>query len=209
MGLGFLTTKDGVGVFMSEQLATQIIDPLGEGLVGYVKNLLMKKLKIGGTQPTAKYKGADVYFLSDTQNGYAILVKDNEILYFVRHENVKHNKFSLGRQVLVWSSGGTSYSSTGFAAHMFFDYLLPKYKTLIAKQQTAAGQRFWRYAIERALTEGKFVYFLNRRTTPSELIPLLNDDDVNKHSGAMWGTDAGHLRTFAVISEVPLTIIKT
>lgn len=191
---------------MSEQYATQLVEPLDDSLVGYVKKLLASRIREKKAKPTTKYHGADVYFLGDKQNGYSILARDNEILYFVRYEAVKHNKLELGRQVLVWSNK-TDPASAGFAAHIFFDYLLPKYKALIAdKQQTSHGQRFWTYAINRALESNLRVYFLNRRTSPNELIELRSIEDAVQHRNDLWGTEAGHLRTFAVISQIPLQI---
>lgn len=194
----------------TEERATKLIEPLSDtsGFVQHVKKLLEKKLA-KAKAPDAQYKGADVYMLGDRQNGYVTLVKDGEILYFVRHELIKHNRLQVGRQVLVWRNRKArhSTSSAGFASHVFFDYLLPKYHALIAdKEQTPEGKQFWEYALDKAFALGKHVYFLNRRTTPNTLTVLQDFNDVLDHVDDLWGFDEGHLRTFAVISDIPLKI---
>jgi hypothetical protein len=194
---------------METEAMTLLIDPLEESDIERDKRFILSKIK--NRKSTGKYKGADVYYLGDSQNGYVALAKNDQLLYFVRHESVRHNKLPLGRQVMVWSAGSApgsaAYASTGFAAHVFFDYLLPKYKALIAdKQQTDAGFRFWKYAINRALQEHKYVYFLNRRSTPNQLIRLQSDEDVEKYAHQMWGFNTGHLLTFAIISKIPLVL---
>jgi hypothetical protein len=193
----------------TEETATKLIPPLpsNSGYVQYIKELLLKKLK-RKPEPNARYQGANVHMFGDNQNGYVVLEKNGEILYLVRHELVKHNALQLGRQVLVWRNREThSAAARGFASHVFFDFLLPKYKALIAdKEQTADGKQFWEYALGRAFELEKHVYYLNRRATPNTLLELEDYADVLAHEDELWGHDQGHLRTFAVISQVPLKI---
>jgi hypothetical protein len=195
----------------TEERATKLIEPLSDtsGFVQHVRSLLEQKLATKKVAMTTRYQGADVYMFGDRQNGYITLVKDGEILYFVRHELVKHNRMQLGRQVLVWRNrhAANSASSVGFASHVFFDYLLPKYHALIAdKEQSPDGKQFWEYALKRAFDLGKKAYFLNRRTTPNTLTQLHDFNDVIANAHDLWGEEDGHLRTFAVISDVPLKI---
>jgi len=194
-----------------EQKAMRVISPLSEdvnGYVAYVKTLLERKLKTNKS-PDSTYQGANVYHLGDKQNGYVVLEQSGEILYFVRHELIKHNKLQVGRQVLVWRNKEAykSGASAGFASKVFFDYLLPKYKALIAdKEQTRDGKQFWEYAIRSAFQRNDFVYFLNRRSTPNSLTRLISYQEVLDRTDELWGIEEGHLRTFAVISELPLKI---
>ncbi|MGD0511539.1 MAG: hypothetical protein ABSA33_06930, partial [Candidatus Micrarchaeaceae archaeon] len=113
-----------------------------------------------------------------------------------------------GRQVIVWRNKEVySGASAGFASKIFFEYLLPKYKALVAdKEQSPDGYAFWHYALREAFSRNKFVYFLNRRSTPNTLARLPTYDDVLEHEHDLWGEEDGHLRTFAVISEIPLAI---
>src|ERR1700741_231672 len=103
-----------------EQNAMRVISPLSEdasSYVAYVKALLEQKLKTKRV-PDSSYQGANVYNLGDKQNGYVVLEQGGEILYFVRHEIVKHNKLQVGRQVLVWRNKEATRSgaSAGFAS---------------------------------------------------------------------------------------------
>lgn len=194
-----------------ERAMTKVIRPLDDShrFVQRALELLERKLQ-SSVKPLTQYRGADVYAFGDKENGYFVLVKELEVLYFVRYEAVRHHlPQALGRQVLVWRNkeASSSASSVGFAQHVFFDYLLPKYKALIAdKEQTPNGKQFWEYAIEKAFVLRKHVYFLNRRVHPNTLIQLANSADVLKYENEIWGTENGYLHTFAVISNTPLKI---
>jgi hypothetical protein len=193
----------------TEEHATKLIAPLSEerGHVEYVKYLLRDKLA-KKAKPFATYQGATVYLLGDRQQGYVVLEKAGEVLYFVRHELVKHNKLHFGRQVLVWRNKEVQGTAArGFAIHVFFNYLLPKYKALLAdKEQTRDGKQFWEYALDFAFQKKLFVYYLDRRSTPNALYQLEDYADVIAHEDDLWGYEQGHLRTFAVISSVPLQL---
>ena len=193
----------------SEETATRLIAPLSDdsGYVKHVRLLLNEKLRKKG-KPFSVYQGATVYLLGDKQQGYVVLEKNGEILYFVRHEAVKHNSLQLGRQVLVWRNKDVhSAAARGFAAMVFFNYLLPKYKALVAdKEQTANGKQFWEYALGTALEKGLYVYYLDRRSTPNRLLKLDDYAEVLAYEDELWGYENGHLRTFAVISQVPLEL---
>ncbi len=192
---------------MEEEYATKLIDDLEEALVEEVASLLQKKLR-KNAKPQFTYRGADVHSFGDEGTGYIVLVKDSEILYFVKHRTVRHNGFKLGRQVLVWRKPFV-YEAAGFASQIFFKVLLPKYSALIADQlQTKQGKQFWLFALGHAFDTGLYVYFLDRRSTPNQLLEMSDDSDISKYSSQLWGHSEGHKRTFAVISTKPLSLKK-
>lgn len=189
---------------MDEVSGTKMIGDLPSSMIERVRSLMKDKVK--NTQQIQTYKGADVYHLRDKGAGYVILAKDGEVLYFVRHESVRHNGMKPGRQVLVWRDS-SSFRATGFAEYVFFRYLLPKYGVLICDQeQTQVGRAFWQYAIHAAFDRGLHVYFLDRRSSPNRLLEIEHDEDLDKYESLMWGSTEGHKRTFAVISMRPLTL---
>jgi hypothetical protein len=190
----------------SEETATQIIPDLGKALPKRAAAELAKRIRERKLIPDASYREANVYHLGDNQTGYIVLEQHGEVIYFVRYEAIKHNKLNLGRQVLVWRNK-TSPASVGFASSVFFKELLPRFTALVAdQQQTEAGQGFWQYALDKAFVDNLHVYYLDRRSTPNRLVPLLSMNDVQKHEHELWGDDEGHKRTFAVISKKPLHI---
>ena len=190
---------------MEPEKATLMIDSLTTDLVAYVKKKLQEKLA-KKPKPEGAYRGGNVHTFGDMGNGYLILVEDGEIVYFVRHRAIKHNGFQLGRQVLVWRKKG-SFAAAGFSSHVFFKILLPKYGALIADQeQTEDGRQFWMVATGLAFQQNLNVYFLDRRSSPNQLIQLQDDQELRKYKDAIWGTTQGHRRTFVVLSNKLLTL---
>lgn len=188
-----------------EETATKIIPDLGSDLIKYVQKHLKDRI-LGKKKPIGQYRGGDVYQFGDAENGYIVLVEDNEVAYFVRHRRISHNGFRLGRQVLLWRNSD-SQATNGFAQTVFFNILLPKYGALIAdKEQTRNGAAFWANAIVSAFSRSLHVYFLDRRSRKTQLIELLNDADVEKHRHDLWGNQRQHLLTFAVISNHKLQL---
>lgn len=185
--------------------ATKLIQDLKPTLVDYVTEHLKEKIKRGAT-PAGRYAGLPYYAFGDRGVGYVTLVNRNDqVVYFVRHRLVRH-KLRLGRQVLVWRNR-QDLSSPGFAQFVFFNVLLPKYKALIADQeQTTSGFQFWQYALLRAFNEHLYVYALDRKSNPNRLIRLRSHEDLIEKEDLLWGHTNAHLRTFAVISKVPLKI---
>lgn len=184
--------------------ATQLINDLGQDIIERITKVIKEKIK--NKESHGKYIGADVYKFGDLGAGYIVLARGLAILYLVRYEKVRHNSFHLGRQVLVWRNADDP-SGAGFAMHVFEDYLLPKFGSLISDtQQTRNGFGFWQTAILRAFKSNKHVYFLDRRSTPNKLVELSDMEDVVKHKADIWGHDEGHKRTFAIISNKPLRI---
>lgn len=190
---------------MEEERATQLIEDLDGELIQYVQNRLKEKLK-RKPRPEGTYRGASIHVFGDAGIGYISLVKDSEVVYFVKHQTVRHNGFQLGRQVLVWRQEGI-YEAAGFSNEVFFKKLLPKYSALIADQlQTRQGKQFWLFALGKAFEQNLYVYFLDRRSTPNQLIRLESEKDLSEYSSKIWGHSEGHKRTFAVISLKPLAL---
>lgn len=193
----------------SEVDGTKIVPDLQRSLIEYVKTKVSEKIK-ANTRPIGQYKGQDIYQFGDSETGYVVLYNavSAEVLYFVRYRRIRHNGFRLGRQVLVWRNV-SHYATTGFAKHVFFKLLLPKFGALVAdKEQTENGKKFWGYAIEEALDRNLKVYALDRRSRQTQLVELHTATDVIKWSPILWGTSSTHLLTFAVISLKPLALKK-
>lgn len=150
--------------------------------------------------------GGSLYTVGDQSNGYYYLVVDDSITYFVRYRAIKGNGNKFGRQVLV-ARVASSIESSGLALHVFYHYLLPRFKSIISDtMQTERGKAFWDYALAKAFQRNLYVYYFDRRNTPNKLVRMENREDLKKYHSAIWGTDEGHLRTHAVISSVPLRI---
>jgi len=184
---------------------SKLIQDLGTELIEHVRTSLFRKIKAGG-KPFSTYLGADVYKFGDFGSGYVVLARGSDVLYFVRYEKIRHNALPLGRQVLVWRNKDDP-ATVKFARTVFFNYLLPKFTALVSDTlQTTNGKAFWQYSIDKALAEDKYVYFLDRRSSPNRLIRLIDYPELVKYSSEIWGTDEGHKRTFAVISLKPLQL---
>lgn len=192
----------------NEVTATMLIEPLSEPSLAEATKLLWKKVK-GKQAPMFLYGGAfPVYQVGDDFNGYILLFNPDmqTVDYFVNYKKVHHGGISAGRQVLLWRAQ-SSPAAGGFAQHVFFKVLLPKYKTLFADtQQSDKGKEFWTNAIAHAFERNLHVYMYDRRKVPNELVEFDGLGDLNKHQDRIWGTELGHKRLFAVISLDKLSL---
>jgi hypothetical protein len=192
---------------MSNHSASLIIDELHNQLIEKIKNylvvLLENALLIGA------YRGAEIFSFGDDGEGegYLALVKDGEILYFVRHRKIEH--VAEGRQILVWRCAEAAHITGGFAQYVFFNLLLPKYKALIAdKDQARDGAWSLSNAMQSALSRDLHVYCFDRRST-DKLISLKSIEAINDAAPILWGTGASRLFTFGVVSSIPVTLKST
>lgn len=198
---------------MPEEYATKLIPDFDLSRTDQwfqeLKNIVSRK------KPThiKKYPdelGGDLFTTGDNSNGYYYLQVDGEIVYFVRYRLVKANGNKFGRQVLV-ARKASSIEANKVAIHIFYEYLLPRFGALITDtQQTRHGKQFWMYALGEAFEKKMYVYCLDRRGTPNTL-DLIADRHVLKsdYSDIIWGQDDAHLRTYAVISNKPLSVKVT
>ena len=191
---------------MSDEVeGTRIVPDLELDVPKLEKTFLKRTEKL---QASGSWNGVPYYELWDRGVGYIVLCSSTELYYFVRYKEIKHNKLRLGRQVLVWRTPNyVSTKPTGFARHVFFNLLLPKYKCLVAdQQQTRNGAQFWGYMLTEAFNKNLHVYMFDRRSSPSVLTELHSMNDVEENRKYLWGADAGSERVFAVISKVSLSI---
>lgn len=188
---------------MTEIDGTKIVPDLTTNLVDYVRQKLLQRVK-KNPKPDWTYKNGDVYEFGDSENGYIVLVSEDQVDYFVRIKRISHNRLRLGRQVLLWRNRDSD-ASGGFAQVVFFTRLLPRYGALIAdKEQTKNGSQFWQNAVISALGRNLYVYFLDRRSRQTKLIPIDDLDDLQEHHAELWGKSRAHLLTFVVISQKEL-----
>lgn len=191
--------------------ATRLIAPLSDD--AYLKEaqkLLDKRLNVTRPpQPFELYRNKyPAYSFGDGEKKSYIILADEygEVAYFVRYRRVSHNGFRLGRQVLLLRNS-RSPAAGGFAQHVFFDILLPKYTALISDQeQTNKGQQFWLNAMQSAWARNLYVYFLDRRSRQTELHEIQDAVDLGFYEDDIWGSTRAHELTFAVISKRPLSL---
>ena len=184
---------------MQEVDGTVIIEDLSRRLIDLPK--IARRSMLG--HKIGQYNGCHVVDINFNGEAYVTLMDGSEVLYFVEHVPVKKELLSFGRQVLVWRNQGAP-EAAGFAQHVFFDMLLPRYKALISDvMQTRNGQSFWQYALQHALRKGHHCYFLDNRVG-QVLHPLLSVQDVVKFKYDIWGKTKDHQNTFAVISTKDL-----
>ena len=193
---------------MNEVTATKIVGDLPESLVSYEKGVIASKLKARTAKPDSTYRGGDVYILGTSDDGYVVLTHEDKVVYFVHYQRVKLPKFTSGRQVLLWRDPSSGQVSDGFAQKIFFDFLLPQYGVLVADtEQTRRGATFWSNAMVRALSSAALhVYLYDGRGSKPKLTALKSEEDISANAKSLWGESEDHLRTFAVISRMPLTL---
>lgn len=198
---------------MDPERATKIISPLSDSVIERNRRLIHMKVvtRKSFTQPEFEWRGLPVYHFGDDANGYYVQYspEKNAVLYFVAYKMIKGGGIRFGRQILVWADRTQTYT-VGLAPHIFWKILLPRFKALIADtQQTDHGRAFWRQRLGEALSGGHpqaKCYAYDRRSTPNALYRMTSDLDVDKYSDLLWGSDEGHLRTHAVISNQELRL---
>jgi hypothetical protein len=203
-----------------KEVAILLIDKLPRAeLMLNVDVYLDKQLKKNSNKEPLfmEKKKYPVYQFGDDGSDSYIFLADEErkkVLYFVRYRFVKHNGFKFGRQVLMArrvKDDEPHPATHGFAQHIFFNVLMPKYHALILdKEQMQLSKEFWYNAITAAWRIEKIhVYLIDRISTPNRLIELFNRDDLGKYQDEIWGTDTADrafIYTFAVISDKPLDL---
>lgn len=188
--------------------ASQLIPNLSETrLMDNAQAYFDRRLRKDRITPVSSYRGADVYHLgTGEKQSWILLVEEGKVTYFVLYKKIRHNGNHFGRQVLVMRRS-PSGASGGFAQHVFFKVLLPRYKALIGDtQQTIHGQNFWINAIATAFALGYYVYILDRRSTPNRLLSLPSMKDLEANEKLLWGHDLGHRRVLPVISLNPIQL---
>lgn len=192
---------------MEDERATRLIPNLGPQHIEEDKKAIRKIFLRKKPQPAGTHLGNPFYILGDLGVGYVVMFHENEIAYFLKFKRIRYNGFRLGRQVLVWRDKSISGVTDGFAQRIFFRVLLPKYTALIAdKLQTQFGRNFWANAIDRAHSQGLYVYLLDRRAKKSVLTRITTEEQLEESRSLLWGTTKAHELTFAVISKRPLVL---
>lgn len=188
------------------ETAMKVIPPLSKDLVDYVRTLLKMRLA-HKPKPDTTYQSGDVFYIGNDDEGHVVLTKDYEVLYFVRYKKVGDAHLNFGRQVLLWRCKDSDDVVGGFAQKIFFNYLLPKYGSLIAdEEQTKRGQAFWQNAMVSAQRENLFVYMLDRRNSSPTLTRLRTEEDRQDASKVLWGSTDDFMKTFAIISKNEIKI---
>lgn len=109
------------------------------------------------------------------------------VIYYVKYE--VQNLGYIGRkaavQVLVWRSRGFK-ETRGLPSRIFFDHILPKTGTIVTDYlQTDEGEGFWLDRVGDALSESKFVYYVN--FLPQRVIKQITSvDELREIRDVVW-----------------------
>lgn len=88
---------------------------------------------------------------------------------------------------------------------IFFEYLLPKYHTIITdSEQTWHGRRFWEYRLEEAFMKGLNVYFFNFQNRQLSKLDSSKDIDEYQLEYDIWGPSNIHEMKRLVITDKEL-----
>jgi hypothetical protein len=132
-----------------------------------------------------------------------------QITYYMKYEVKNNGKLgSYVWQSLVWTYPAASYIS-GVPQKMFFEYLLPKFGTIIAdSQQTWDGKRFWRLRLAEAFQKKLNVYFYDFSNHAIEKIDdYKHFEECDKRRG-IWGPSDLNQMKRMVISNKDLSLTK-
>jgi hypothetical protein len=154
--------------------------------------------------------GNGEYTLFELPRAFALVRHEQEdlrIVYYMQYKLAFH-KF-IGRQcaqqIAVWRDNADPFSS-GIAKHLFFNYLLTNYKTVITdSMQTPDGQRFWDNRVVEALQQKLYVYYVN-------LLPVREITQIRdfleyrqlKLNKQIWGDEQKHQARRIIVTTTPL-----
>lgn len=129
-------------------------------------------------------------------------------VYYMKFE-VKFNSFldrQVVQQVMVWADPINSNSEGSIPKHIFFEYLLPRYKTIITdSQQTEDGQRFWGRRVANAFDKGLFVYYVNLLPNREIVqIKTVQEFKMLAQNKEIWGDEQKHQARRIVIASTPI-----
>lgn len=166
-----------------------------------------KRRRFPAKKPTFFWLQQPVYEFGDGEKqSYVFLVEDGRVIYFVQYKRISHNNFRLGRQVLLVRDRRAS-TADGFARHIFFNVLLPRYTALVADQlQSRFGKAFWGNALRTAWDKNLYTYVLDRRARKTRLLEFSSESDFQLLGPEIWGTSKAHELIFPVISTKPLKL---
>jgi hypothetical protein len=132
-------------------------------------------------------------------------------LYYVQwseifHKLVGHRAIT---QVAVWADP-VDPRSTGAAARIFWEYLLPIHRVLMTDAlQTPDGQRFWRNRVSEAFDHHLHVYYLNLlpgKDGQREMIEIASKSAFDRlaREKEFWGREDLHRARKIIISDIEL-----
>jgi hypothetical protein len=118
---------------------------------------------------------------ADEDNGYYWIAKDDAIVWLVKFRRMHYTwlpKPAL-TQVMLWRDNNVVLKA-GFTSRMFFGFILKRHGAILSdKEQTEAGERFWKLRLEEAFEKKLKIAFVN-----------FNDQSVTEV------TSAAHLQSF-------------
>ena len=145
------------------------------------------------------YKLGSQYFCLD--------VKFRKVTYYMKYQVSNNGKLGdVVWQSLVWIDPGAPYIR-GYPQNIFFNYLLPKFSTIITdSEQTWDGRRFWNWRIIDAFNMNLNVYFYDFAN--HKIVKMNNVDDFRQAQSIydIWGNTNRHLMKRMLITNKELPI---
>lgn len=104
-------------------------------------------------------------------------------------------------QVGLWRNSAL-WSSNGLAKFIFFNYLIPKFNTVMSDSlQTESGQRFWHGRMIEAIQAGMYCYGYDRM---SNELTRITEDNYNWACDHYWGKEDDYETKLILISQTEL-----
>lgn len=185
-----------------DYLSLSIADKNAEMYKDCLRKSFSRKIKILQLMEYAViYKFKSEFFCLDS--------KEKRITYFMKYE--VSNNGTLGQfvwQSLVWLDPRAHLSYLErIPAKIFFDYLLPKFHTILTdSEQTWHGRRFWEYRIAEAFNKNLNVYFFNFENR--QIMKLNSFDELSDFQMTydIWGDSPRHKMKRMVITDKELPL---
>lgn len=191
---------------METVAAPQLINPIDEFLLNdtqqnrkqyEILNSIVKNRKLEPLDEpymgAALYNRGTKYFVLDHQRG--------KVAYYMQFDIRTISGKKAAYQVIVWSDRNTSIA--GYASKVFFEILLTHADVISTdRQQTPNGQRFWFRAIDHALKNNMYVYYMNRNTR--EKFWIENERDLEKYEKEIWINLKKGMGNLVIISPEPI-----
>lgn len=131
-----------------------------------------------------------VYKTGDSEdNGYYWVEYEGQILWLVKFKLFRRDWLPVPAvsQVALWRDD-SMFLPSAFTKKMFFDFVLKRHKAVLSdKEQTPAGERFWKRRLREALDKRLNIAFVNFNDQTLKQIESL--EELNELGSLAWGRD--------------------
>lgn len=151
------------------------------------------KKKVGTVHLANKKKLPVFESGGNEDNGYYWVANEGRLVWLVKFKRIKNSWLPMHAvtQVMLWRDDDEILAAN-FTSKMFFDFVLAKHAAVISdKEQTEAGERFWKRRLVEAMQKQLAVAFVDfNRQTVDQIESLDELRDVFK---VAWGPDKKHI----------------